>query len=160
MSAANTTVVVGNLTADPETRRTSAEVEFIRMRIAVNRRWYNPERRDWEDRQDGYYTVNVWREPARNCAMSLRKGDRVVVLGRLLHREYELPAADEESQPEKRHIVEIEAEEVGASLRFNAWRKVTARPLAEVDAPPAAPTGEPDEDDAPVADRTGVTAAA
>jgi len=45
-------------------------------------------------------------------ADSLGKGDRVMVTGRLRQRSWETPEGD------KRSIAEIEADEVGASLRF------------------------------------------
>lgn len=167
MSAANTTVIAGNLTTAPEYQTTASEIPFVKLRIAVNRRIFSQERSSWEDKQDGYFTVTVWREPARLCAASLQKGDRVVVFGRLVHHEWETPPAVEGGQPGRASKVEIEAEEVGASLRWNAWSKVTTRELNEVlpsrrssDEAPGATAedggAEPEGD----LDRTAVTAAA
>jgi single-strand DNA-binding protein len=45
-------------------------------------------------------------------ADSLAKGDRVMVTGRLRQRSWETP------EGEKRSVAEIEADEVGASLKF------------------------------------------
>jgi single-strand DNA-binding protein len=56
--------------------------------------------------------VNVWRGQAEHLADSLAKGDRVMVTGRLRQRSWETP------EGEKRSVAEIEADEVGASLRF------------------------------------------
>jgi single-strand DNA-binding protein len=54
----------------------------------------------------------VWRGQAEHLADSLTKGDRVMVTGRLRQRSWETP------EGEKRSVAEIEADEVGASLKF------------------------------------------
>ena len=54
----------------------------------------------------------VWRGQAEHLAESLAKGDRVMVTGRLRQRSWETPEGD------KRSVTEIEADEVGASLKF------------------------------------------
>ena len=54
----------------------------------------------------------VWRELAENVALSMTKGMRVVVTGRLEQRSWENEDGD------GRFKVEIVAEEIGPSLRF------------------------------------------
>ena len=54
----------------------------------------------------------MWRGQAGHLADSLSKGDRVIVTGRLRQRSWETPEGD------KRSVTEIEADEVGASLKF------------------------------------------
>ena len=54
----------------------------------------------------------VWRGQAENLAESLTKGDRVMVTGRLRQRSWETPEGD------KRSATELEADEVGASLKW------------------------------------------
>jgi single-strand DNA-binding protein len=54
----------------------------------------------------------VWRGQAEHLADSLSKGDRVMVTGRLHQRTWETP------EGEKRSVAEIEADKVGASLKF------------------------------------------
>jgi single-strand DNA-binding protein len=49
---------------------------------------------------------------AENLADSLGKGDRVMVTGRLRQRSWETPEGD------KRSVTELEADEVGASLKW------------------------------------------
>ena len=56
--------------------------------------------------------MNVWRDQAENLAESLGKGDRVMVTGRLRQRSWET------SEGEKRSVIELEADEVGASLKW------------------------------------------
>jgi single-strand DNA-binding protein len=55
---------------------------------------------------------SVWRQPAENVANSLTKGARVVVEGALRQRSFET------KDGEKRTVIELDADEVGASLRY------------------------------------------
>jgi single-stranded DNA-binding protein len=54
----------------------------------------------------------VWRQLAEHVTESLTKGDRAVVIGRLKSRSWETPEGD------KRSVTELEADEVGASLKW------------------------------------------
>ncbi|MGA8372177.1 MAG: single-stranded DNA-binding protein, partial [Acidimicrobiales bacterium] len=67
--------------------------------------------REWEE-STSFFDVVCWRELAENVALSLTKGMRVVVIGRLEQRSWE------NDEGERRFKVEIVAEEIGPSLRF------------------------------------------
>jgi single stranded DNA-binding protein len=54
----------------------------------------------------------IWRDQAEHLADSLTKGDRVMVTGRLRQRSWET------SEGDKRSVTELEADEVGASLKW------------------------------------------
>jgi single-strand DNA-binding protein len=108
----NVITIVGNLTDDPELRYTPNGVAVTNMRVAVNRRIRNSQTNEWDDKLDGFFTVNVWRDHAENVAESLKRGTRVLVQGRLISRSYE----DKEGQT--RWVTEIEADEVCPSLRW------------------------------------------
>jgi len=54
----------------------------------------------------------VWQGQAEHLADSLAKADRVMVTGRLRQRSWETPEGDKPS------VTEIEADEVGASLKW------------------------------------------
>lgn len=131
MSSINTITVSGNLTADPELRRTSSEVPYAKMRVAVSHRVLNPETKQWEDRQDGFFNVTAWRDLAVHARTSLQKGDRVTVTGRMLRRPYEADIGD--GKTETRHAHEIEADDMGPSLRWRAWTRLEPRPVAVAD---------------------------
>ncbi len=118
MATDNSITIVGNLTDDPELRFTASGVPVTTCRVAVNRRVRNSQTNEWEDRLDGYFSVNVWRDMAENVAESLTRGARVLVTGRLISRSYE----DKEGQT--RWVTEIEADEVCPSLRW-ATAKIT-----------------------------------
>jgi single-strand DNA-binding protein len=111
MASENQIIVVGNLTDDPELRYTPNGAAVVKFRVAVNRR-YKDEAGNWKDGDTSYFTVNAWRSLAENCAESLTRGTRVVVAGRLQMRSWETQEGD------KRTVVEIEADEVGPSLRW------------------------------------------
>lgn len=111
MASANQVVIVGNLTDDPELRYTPNGAAVAKFRVAVNRR-YQDATGQWKDAETSYFTVNAWRTLAENIAESLTRGSRVVVVGRLQMRSWET------QEGERRTVVEIEAEEVGPSLRW------------------------------------------
>lgn len=108
----NMITIVGNLADDPELRYTPNGVAVANVRVAVNQRFFNRETNQWDERLDGFFTVNVWRDYAENVAESLKKGARVVVTGRLRSRSYD----DREGQT--RWVTEIEADEVCPSLKW------------------------------------------
>ena len=67
---------------------------------------------EWRDGDTSFLRVNVWRGPAEHLADSLAKGDRVMITCRLRQRSWETPEGDQRS------VTEIEADEVGASLKW------------------------------------------
>ena len=109
-AAHNTITVVGNLTRDPELRYTPTGQAVVKFGIAVNRFYVN--RNGEKIEQTDFFNVNAWRSVAVNVAESLTTGARVLVTGRLQSRNWET------EEGTKRSTVEIEAEEVAASLRF------------------------------------------
>jgi single-strand DNA-binding protein len=107
----NTTTLLGNLTRDPEIRYTRDGQATASFGLAVNRRWQNRGSDTWEE-ATSFFEVVCWRDLAENVALSLVKGTRIVVTGRLEQRTWE------SEEGERRSRVEISAEDVGPSLRF------------------------------------------
>src|ERR671912_1732009 len=110
MATDNHTSIVGNLVDDPELRFTNTGIAVANLRVAVTQRMQQDG--EWRDGDTSFLRVNVWRAQAEHLADSLAKGDRVMVTGRLRQRSWETPEGD------KRSVAEIEADEVGASLKF------------------------------------------
>jgi single-strand DNA-binding protein len=110
MAADNHTTIVGNLVDDPELRFTSSGIAVANMRVAVTQRIQQDG--EWRDGDTSFLRVNAWRGQAEHLADSLAKGDRVMVTGRLRQRSWETHEGD------KRSVTEIEADEVGASLKW------------------------------------------
>jgi single-strand DNA-binding protein len=111
MATDNTIVLVGNLTDDPELRFTPQGVAVANFRLAVSRR-VKDEGGQWKDGETSFFKVNCWRQLAENVAESLTRGSRTMVAGRLRMRQWET------QEGEKRTVVEIEADEVGPSLKW------------------------------------------
>ena len=111
MASDNCITLVGNITDDPELRFTPSGSAVANFTIAVNRRWKD-QSGQWQDKLDGFFKCNCWREMAENVAESLQKGMRVMVVGRLQQRSWD----DQEGN--KRSAFEIQVDEVGPSLRW------------------------------------------
>jgi single-strand DNA-binding protein len=108
---ANTTTITGNLTREPEIRYTRDGQATAQLGVAVNRRWKDRATQEWQE-ATSFFDVVCWRDLAENVALSLSKGMRVVVTGRLEQRSWET------EEGEHRSKVEITADEIGPSLRF------------------------------------------
>lgn len=108
----NSVTIVGNLTDDPELRFTAQGQAVANFSVAVNRRVRDPQTNEWKDGDPSFFRVNVWRQLAENVAESLTRGTRVVVTGYLKQRSWE------NQEGERRTVIEIEADEVGPSLRW------------------------------------------
>jgi single-strand DNA-binding protein len=111
MASDNTVTLVGNITDDPELRFTPSGAAVANFTVAVNRRFRNQEG-SWEDKLDGFFRCNCWREMAENVAESLQKGSRVVVTGRLQQRSWD------DQDGNRRSAFEVQVDEVGPSLRW------------------------------------------
>jgi len=109
--ADNSVTLVGNVTRDPELRYTAGGAAKVVFGLAVNRRWQNRQTQEWEE-QVSFFNVVAWREMAENVAESIAKGSRVVVTGRLEQRSWET------ENGEKRSVVEVNADDIGPSLRW------------------------------------------
>jgi single-strand DNA-binding protein len=106
----NQVTLVGNLTDDPELRFTPNGAAVANFRLAVTPRVREGD--TWKDGETSFFRINVWRQMAENVAETLTKGARCIVVGRLRTRSWET------QEGEKRSVTEIEADEVGPSLKF------------------------------------------
>lgn len=104
--------LVGNLVADPELRYTPSGTAVANFRVASTPRRFDSQSNQWVDGEALFLQCNVWRAAAENVANSLNKGERVIVTGRLRQRSFET------REGEKRTVFEVEADEVGPSLKY------------------------------------------
>ena len=119
--ADNTITLVGNLTRDPELSFTTGGKGVASFGIAVGRRYQvNGE---WQE-QTSYFNIVAWGQMGENAAATFTKGMRVIVSGRLEQREYQ------NREGEKRTAIEINADEIGPSLRW-ATASVERTPRGE-----------------------------
>jgi single-strand DNA-binding protein len=141
-SAMTTTItLIGNLTKEPEIRYTRDGQATTTLGVAVNRRWQDRSTREWEE-STSFFDVVCWRELAENAALSLVKGMRVVVTGRLEHRSWDTEDGEHRSK------VEVVADDLGPSLRY-ATAEVQRNERRG--AAPDAPADDPPGSEAPMA---------
>jgi single-strand DNA-binding protein len=114
--------VVGNLVADPE-QKTAGGQKLARMRIATNERKKNAEGQ-WVDGDTTYIDVSCWRKLAE-ASSSLRKGQKVIVYGKLKGRDYQ------RKDGTKGYGYEIEATELGTHV----FSKQVSAPEPDLDNP-------------------------
>jgi single-strand DNA-binding protein len=126
--------VQGNLTADPVGRTTATGATVVRLRVASNARRYDRESGEFRDADPMYIGVSCWRNLGINALASLRKGDSVVVFGKLLFRTYD----DANGNRQSRH--EIDAVAVGPDL--NRVPVDVRRPLRQAPPEAQAPSAE------------------
>lgn len=120
-----TVTLVGNLVDDPRMRTTEGGIEVTGFRVASTARRFDRETRRWIDSASLFLSVTCWRSLAGNAVASLRKGDPVVVTGRLSTRTYE-------KDGQTRSVCELEALAIGPDLaRGTAVFRRSPRPASD-----------------------------
>ena len=112
MAGETVITIVGNLTADPELRTTSAGAQVASFTIASTPRSWNRNTGQFEDGQALFMRCSAWRDLAEHCAQSLGKGMRVIAQGRLQQRSYQAQDGS------NRTVIELQVDEIGPSLRY------------------------------------------
>ena len=150
MNAINVTVI-GNLARDPELRYTPSGAAVASFTVASSKR-YRDNAGEWVDGPTSWVRCNAWRDLAEHVAESVSKGDRVIVTGEIGQRDYEVPAKNGKGDPEKRTTWEVQAVDVGVSLRSATAKVAKVRrggapipedPWADASPADASATGEP-----------------
>ena len=112
MAGETVITIVGNLTADPETRTTQNGGTVCNFTIASTPRQYNSQSGQWEDGPALFLRCSAWRNLATHCAQSLAKGMRVIAQGRLQQRSYQAQDGS------NRTVIELQVDEIGPSLKY------------------------------------------
>lgn len=128
MAAESQTTLIGNLTRDPELQYTASGTALTKLSVAVNRRFQR--NNEWQD-ETSFFNVVCWTDLAENVAASIKKGDRVVVSGRLQQRSWETESN------EKRSVVEVVADDVATSLRYATAEVSRTERKAKLSPPPS-----------------------
>jgi single-strand DNA-binding protein len=102
--------LTGYVASDPRSRETRNGTQQVSMRVAWTPRWINRESGEWSDGITSFLTVICFRRLAANVATCIRRGDPVVVKGRLSVRPYE------DKDGNSRLAVEVDATSVGHDL--------------------------------------------
>ena len=115
----------------------TGETPVANFRVGSTPSWVDRRTGQWVDGTTVWYSVSAWRGLARNCADSLRRGDPVVVHGRLTTRTYVNNNGVEVSD------LEITATFVGHDL--NRGRSAFTKVQRQQSATQPAPAGESGE---------------
>jgi single-strand DNA-binding protein len=135
-----TITITGNIATDPEHKHTAGGVSITTFRVASGQRRYDRQSGGWVDAATNWYTVSTFRSLADHAFNSLRKGDRVLLTGRLRVRDWDTGA-------KKGTTVEIDAEAIGHDLlwgnsRFEKERPSETRLESDAWTAPAQPADE------------------
>jgi single-strand DNA-binding protein len=127
----DTITLTGIVGSDPRSVTTAEGLAITSFRLASNQRRYDRAQEKWIEGDTNWYTVSTFRQLAANAAVSINKGERVVVSGRLKVREYETGG-------KKNISVEIEADALGHDLSWGTAAFSRGAGAATTDAPSAA----------------------
>ncbi|MAP64365.1 MAG: single-stranded DNA-binding protein [Microbacterium sp.] len=105
--------VLGTIATEPRHLVTGEGLAIVSFRLASPQRRSSPGDDQMAEACSNWYTITGYRRLAVNAAASLRKGDRVIVTGRLRLREWTAGGASGTT-------VEIEADTLGPDL---GWAK-------------------------------------
>ena len=114
--------LTGYVATQPVTKTVKSGAINLSMRVAWTPRKQDRVTGEWIDGNTSYVTVICWRKLATNAAICVRKGDPVVVKGRLSIRPYE------DKQGAQRIAVEVEANSVGHDLSRGVAQFQRVRP--------------------------------
>jgi single-strand DNA-binding protein len=131
----NHVFLAGRLTRDPELRYTPSNVALCKMGLAVSRTFKT---KDGERREETLFiNVTAWRGTAEYCGERLRKGQPIIVEGRLKSDEWE-----DKNTGQKRTSIEVQADRI----QQISWEDRDSKPKP----PEPRPIEEPiPEDDIP-----------
>ncbi|MBX4209082.1 single-stranded DNA-binding protein [Candidatus Parcubacteria bacterium] len=101
----NKALIVGNLTRDPELKALPSGMQVASLSIATNSVWRDKDGNKKEDTQ--FHNVVVFGRQAETSAQYLKKGQQVMVEGRIQTRSW-----DDKGSGEKKYRTEIVADRV------------------------------------------------
>ena len=113
MSQENTISLRGFVTAEPKFWQSSpTQTPLAEIRLGHTPRRLNRTTGEWEDGETSYYTIKCWRRLAVNVKGCLRKGDMILVRGKVVMRTWV------DDQQRNRVQMQVEADAVGHDLAF------------------------------------------
>lgn len=101
----NKAIIIGNLTRDPEMRALPSGIQVCSFSVATNRVWKDKEGNKKE--QADFHNIVVFGRQAETAGQYLKKGQSVLVEGRIQTRSW-----DDKTSGEKKYRTEIVADRV------------------------------------------------
>ena len=103
----NSTVVIGNLSRDPELRYTPQGKAVVTVTIADTPRNFDRASGQWSDGVTDWIKATAWEDLAEHIAASLKKGDKVIGYGSYKAEKYEDKTSGEEKSSRKLVLQEL-----------------------------------------------------
>ena len=150
--------LAGFVASEPSFKRLATGTSTAKLRVAYTERRLNRETGEWGDGPTSFVTVLCWRTLADNVAVCLRKGEPVLVRGRLRVREYEGKDGSRGTE------TEVDASSIGHDLsrgvaHFSRTRRAPGETAAENAETPAAAQSQDGEEQDQMAGGAGESAA-
>jgi single-strand DNA-binding protein len=83
------TTVIGNAVTDVSLRTIATGVSVASFRIASNPRRFDKATNSWIEQETNFLTITAWSQLAENVALSVHKGQSLVVSGKLKVRQWQ-----------------------------------------------------------------------
>ena len=142
----DTITLTGLVATDPRHIVTSEGLPITTFRLASTQRRFDRSQERWVDGDTNWYTITAFRQLAMNSAGSVKKGERVLVTGRLRIREWQ-------SGERNGMNIDVEADALGHDLTWGSTsftRSISSSaissPTTSDDAGQSAPSAETDRD--------------
>lgn len=137
----DTITLTGLVATVPNHLVTGEGLPITSFRLASAQRRFDRSRSAWVDNGTNWYTVTAFRQLAMNANSSIKKGDRVVVTGRLRIRDW---TAGEKAGT----TIEIDADSIGHDLSWGTASFTRSISSATIDAATRVHAEAPESGDA------------
>jgi single-strand DNA-binding protein len=107
----DTITLTGIVGTEPRAVTTSEGLAITSFRLASTQRRFDKSKEKWIDGETNWYTITSFRQLATNSAVSVKKGERILVTGRLRIRDWE-------NSGKSGTNIEIEADALGHDLSW------------------------------------------
>lgn len=122
----NRVIISGNLTRDPELKRTQGGMAVLQLSLAVNDRRKNQQTGEWEDVAN-FVDCTMFGTRAEKVAQYLSKGSKVTIEGKLRYRSWEAQDGG------KRSKLEVVVDEIDLGPRTAQQQPAQARQVEMYD---------------------------
>jgi single-strand DNA-binding protein len=103
--------ITGIVGTEPRAVTTAEGLAITSFRLASTQRRFDKSQEKWVDGETNWYSITTFRQLATNAAVSVKKGERILVTGRLRIREWENAGKSGTN-------IEIEADSLGHDLSW------------------------------------------
>ncbi len=110
-TVSDTITITGIVGTEPRAVTTAEGLAITSFRLASTQRRFDKSQEKWIDGETNWYSITTFRQLATNAAVSVKKGERILVTGRLRIRDWENAGKSGTN-------IEIEADSLGHDLSW------------------------------------------